>query len=117
MKLEIDTKERKMAVGGLNTDKIHALCTDIHNYQEKIQDTLKQIYEILEHTKYYYNGLHQDLLMHKVEKLRLSTHVIINNISSYADDYEKVMTYYENNDQQLSLSINGDLLNDIKEER
>ena len=92
-------------VAGVDSTAIHSLCSEILEYKEKIKNVLQNTSDSFEESKQYISG---DLLSNfnmKYTELKSSYEVIVQNIDSYIDEYNALISTEELLDSELSSKI------------
>lgn len=92
-------------VAGVDSNAIHSLCSEILEYKEKIRNILQNITDSFEESKKYISGDLFDDFDIKYMELKSSYKIIEQNIDSYIDEYNALLSSEELLDFELSNKI------------
>ena len=92
-------------VAGVDSAAIHSLCIEILEYKEKIRNVLQNITDSFEESKKYISGDLFDDFDRKYTELKSSYKIIEQNIDSYIDEYNSLLSSEELLDFELSNKI------------
>lgn len=87
---------------GINTDKISSLCLEIQDYADKIKNVLNQIEDVVDNLDTNFQGDGALEFKNKFLNLRDYYPIIYENITSYIDDFNTLVSKYKNNDIDVS---------------
>lgn len=102
---------------GINKDAIQKLCLEIQDYSDKVKIKLNQIGDKWYEAKPYFEGNGVVEFQNKFSKLEDSFETISNNILSYIDDFNTLISKYESLDTSLSKQVKINAENIESEER
>ena len=95
------------AMAGVNIGGISNLCISINFYASKIKKELDEISDLVDDSKYYFDGDTKDDFFKKFNDIISEKKIIKDNISSYIDDYNAVVNKFKLFDNSITFNKIG----------
>ena len=100
------------AVAGINEEELNSLSLEIIDRKDRISEILEKINACMGRLEDYYQGPPYDKIMQYYEELSSSFSTIKENIKSYSDDLQTLITKMHENDRYLA-GLFQDLTDDV----
>lgn len=100
------------AVAGINEEELNSLSLEIIDRKDRISEILEKINACMGRLEDCYQGPPYDKIMQYYEELSSSFPTIKDNIKSYSDDLQTLITKMHENDQYLA-GLFQDLTDDV----
>jgi len=82
----------------INRDTLKKLILDIYDYRDKLSKILEDAELVVESTKSFYQTADAEEFRKKFKQLSSNFPIFLENIKSYGEDLEKVLSIYKEND-------------------
>lgn len=100
---------------GLSDEGMTSLCSDIQSYAEKISKSLNDIDDLVDGSISFYDDDTRNVFVNKKTNFKVSKNNIVNNVASFVDEYNNVVSSYKKRDSLVTSDIS--LKIDNKEEK
>ena len=91
------------------------LCEDVQDYMIGMKSAMSPIDDLVEDCSNFYIGDTFSTFVEKKSSLKLSTKNILNNVNSFIDDYNFVLSKFKNEDTSISSTVHVNV--NIEEEK
>lgn len=91
--------------------RIKTLCIEIQGYVENIKKSLERVSDLVDDSQSFYQDDTRNVFVSKSNDFRMCHNIILNNMMSYIDDYNYVLSKYRSNDSMMTTSFSFEKFN------